>query len=340
MSARRLVAAACLACAVVATGVALVAQASPARRILEAAFKQAYDARDWPKAVEAAERLALAFPDDPVAHYNLAAVLARDGQVARGLEALGRSAALGFDQLATLRRDEDLDSLRADPGFAAIVEQVEANGARALEAFKAEAERATILTYLPRGYTGGRPAPLIVVLHGTGGRAAEIASLYRRVAQERGAILVAPEGVAKSGRGFTWGRVEEGDYLVHRAIEQTRAKHNVDDARIVVSGFSEGANLALIAAVRRPDVFAGVVAVAGVYEERVAPIPTPVPDRFPRIYLLTGARDPGVDGVRAAGSRMEQDGVAVRVRVVDGLGHAFPPDADAALREALAFVLD
>lgn len=339
MSGRRVVAAATLACAVAAIGATLLAQASPARRILETAFRQAYDAADWPKAIEAAERLTLAFPDDPLAHYNLAAVSARGGELGRGLSALSRSAELGFAHLATLRRDEDLDPLRVLPEFAAIVERVEANSARALDAFKVEADRATVLTYLPRGYTPARPAPLLVALHGTGGRAAEIASVYRRVAHELGAILIAPEGVTRSGRGYTWGRVEEGEYLVERAIAEARAKHGVDQTRLVLTGFSEGANLALLCAARRPDLYAGVVAIAGVYEHRVAPVPQPAPGGFPRVYVLAGAQDPGITLIRSGANRLEAAGASVRVKVVDGVGHAFPPNADAELREAFAFVL-
>ena len=52
-------------------------------------------------------------PDEPVAHYNLACSLALVGDVEAALERLRHAMSLGFRDVAFIRKDRDLKSLRA-----------------------------------------------------------------------------------------------------------------------------------------------------------------------------------------------------------------------------------
>jgi len=67
------------------------------------------------------ERCVQRAPIRPDAHYNLACVLARLGRTEPALAALEQAVALGFSELGLLEHDADLESLRADPRFAALV---------------------------------------------------------------------------------------------------------------------------------------------------------------------------------------------------------------------------
>ena len=60
-------------------------------------------------------------PDDPVAWYNLACSQSLTGQPEQALQALGNAMAMGFDDVAAIRGDQDLASLHADPRFAALL---------------------------------------------------------------------------------------------------------------------------------------------------------------------------------------------------------------------------
>ena len=108
---------------------------------------------------------------------------------------------------------------------------------------------------------------------------------------------------------------------------------------IVLTGFSQGAGIALTMAARHPGRYAGVVAVAGWFEERLAPLPERVPQVFPRFFLLNGERDEAAANNRRAAQRLEQAGAAVRVRIYPGIGHEFPPpeERDRELDQALRF---
>ena len=65
-------------------------------------------------------RLVALLPKDPRVRYNLACSLALNGRHEEAIETLEKACELGFDDLALLRKDRDLDALRDDPRFVAI----------------------------------------------------------------------------------------------------------------------------------------------------------------------------------------------------------------------------
>lgn len=65
-------------------------------------------------------KLARLLPDEPEVHYNLACSLALLGDADDAFRALLRAAELGYDDLAHLERDRDLEVLRDDPRFDAV----------------------------------------------------------------------------------------------------------------------------------------------------------------------------------------------------------------------------
>ncbi len=65
-------------------------------------------------------RLVELLPADPRVRYNLACSCALTGRIDEALRVLGEACALGFDDLALLRRDHDLDGLRDDPRYEEI----------------------------------------------------------------------------------------------------------------------------------------------------------------------------------------------------------------------------
>ena len=241
--------------------------------------------------------------------------------------------------MATVLRDEDLDGIRDHAGFAAAAERIKKNNAAALELFKTEAEHATIVTTLPPNFDKSKPAPLIVALHGYGSNAEDIASAWRAPAAAVGAILIAPQALQKAGGGFSWGVVEQGEFLVMRAIEKTRAEYNVDPKRIVLTGFSQGGGMSFTIGVRHPDMLAGVIPVAGFYDHRVDPIPAQPGVRLPKFVIMNGAKDEEADNNRGAAKRLEAIDVPVLLRIYENVGHAFPPDREHELERALEFVL-
>jgi tetratricopeptide (TPR) repeat protein len=69
-------------------------------------------------------RLVELLPKDPRVRYNLACSCVLSGRLEDGLGHLEAACELGFDDLALLRRDDDLDPLRETERFAAIEREI------------------------------------------------------------------------------------------------------------------------------------------------------------------------------------------------------------------------
>lgn len=298
--------------------------------------------KDWSLAVEVARQLAAARPGSAMDAYNLACMLSRAARPGEAAAALIESAELGFAFTSTLLRDEDLDPIRGQAGYAVALERIRGNNAAELELAKPRLARAPLLTFAPRRTpkrSAAEPLPLIVALHGYGGTPEPIAEVYRASASRLGALLVVPRGQEAVGRGFGWGVVEQAEYLVLEAISRTAKERPV--GAVVLTGFSQGAGVALTLAARHPGRFAGVVAVAGYFEERLVPIPERVAPGFPRLIFLNGELDEAAGNNRRAAQLLERSGATARVRIYPGLGHEFPPaeERDRELDLALRFAL-
>jgi tetratricopeptide (TPR) repeat protein len=75
----------------------------------------------YQRAVEIDRRLVDRLPDDFLARYNLACSLARAGRTADAITSLSTAITLGYDDMAHMEVDPDLDSLRDSPDFRALL---------------------------------------------------------------------------------------------------------------------------------------------------------------------------------------------------------------------------
>lgn len=71
-------------------------------------------------------RLVHLIPENPTVHYNLACSLALCGEREAALDALEQAIGLGYADPAFLLQDRDLESLRAEPRFDALVRKLRA----------------------------------------------------------------------------------------------------------------------------------------------------------------------------------------------------------------------
>lgn len=73
------------------------------------------------RAVELDGKVVELLPNDFLARYNLACSLARAGRPDEAIDALSKAILLGYDDLAHMDVDPDLDSLRELPEFRALL---------------------------------------------------------------------------------------------------------------------------------------------------------------------------------------------------------------------------
>ncbi len=126
--------------------------------------------------------------------------------------------------------------------------------------------------YVPESVRqSGKPAPLVLCMHGRGGTADSFLSLsgMSRVAEERNFIAVFPEaGVYQQRPGgvrntLLWNgeyegkRIDDVGFLL-KVVEDVKGRHAVDETRVYACGQSSGGMVTSALAEKAPGVFAAV----------------------------------------------------------------------------------
>ncbi len=163
--------------------------------------------------------------------------------------------------------------------------------------------RRTYRLHVPASWDRAQPVPLLLVFHGAGSDAADIAhgSGFDAFADAAPMLVVYPQ--ALGGRFDVdppAGRSSVDVRFVDVLLEQVRARFPVDAARIYASGFSNGAAFCHRLAADRPRLLAAIGPVAG-YLAPGLPAPTvPVPQLQVHGTADDRVREPAHTGDAAA----------------------------------------
>ena len=311
-----------------------------AQRVLEDIGK-AYKAKDWAEAIELGLEVDRLVPDHPIAQYNLACAYSLNGDVDNAAKWLGKAVESGFDELEKIESDPDLDRIRDHPGYRAALDAVKNHRVKVHAELESVFKERPPLVYVPLDYDDTVAVPLIIALHGYGGRADGYPLLWRDAAVDIGAILIAPQAVRSvKGAGYSWGDIKESDYLVQLTLEAALKQYKIDRQRVILTGFSQGGFIAYSLGVRHPEEFTGVIPMGAPYWPSVdAPAKVTGNRRKPRFYFMCGARDRLLKETRQAAKDFATAGYEVRLRVCPRVGHEFPLNRDVELLKAVRFVL-
>lgn len=119
---------------------------------------------------------------------------------------------------------------------------------------------ARTVVYVPAAYDPATPTPLLLALHGSGGRGAEVVPMWRAVADELGMLVVAPTD-SGANEGYSFSREERADVFV--VLRWARRRFNVDENRIHLTGISRGGHLTWDLALRNPTTWASIAPMIG-----------------------------------------------------------------------------
>ncbi len=199
----------------------------------------------------------VASAEDEASAPDLAALLADavDRPTADGR----KQAALVLAHRQDVTVDRWIDAMRAFGTFAAAPAGVWAYDV-ALPSDTPRLRTAHTTVYVPAGYDPKQPAPLLLALHGAGGRGEDMVPLWRATADALGMLVVAPtEAGENAGYGFT--ERERDDALA--VLRWARRRYDVDENRIHLTGVSRGGHLAWDLALRHPTGWASLAVMIG-----------------------------------------------------------------------------
>ena len=170
------------------------------------------------------------------------------------------------------------------------------------------------LLFVPSRAEAGGSLPVVVMLHGAGGRAGDGLAPFVGLADEAGVILLAPDS-----RGRTWDVILGGFgpdvAFIDHALEHTFARCAVDPDRVAVEGFSDGASYALGLGLANGDLFRRIVAFSPGY------VPGSRYEGRPSVFVSHGTGDDVLPIDRCSRRivpRLKRAGYEVRYREFDG----------------------
>lgn len=179
---------------------------------------------------------------------------------------------------------------------------------------RAKAGRSTSAPWLYVPKTLKEPAPLILVLHGAGGRGTRTLEYVREDADRIGAIVIAPDSI-----DATWdmirGEIGPDVERIDAQLETVFDHFAIDEERVAVSGFSDGASYALTLGVANGDLFTHVIAYSPGF------MAAPSQEGAPRIFISHGTSDqilPIDRCSRRLVPALQRAGYDVRYREFDG----------------------
>lgn len=132
-------------------------------------------------------------------------------------------------------------------------------------------------------------APLVIVLHGYGGKADPTPYKMNEVADKNGFAVCYPQGI-KDSRGKTcWNvgypfqkdmKTDDVDFLCN-LVKHLQKKFNLSKQNTFCTGMSNGGEMCYLLAYKKPEVFAAVAPIAGltlewIYKSLDAPMPIPL----------------------------------------------------------------
>ena len=208
-------------------------------------------------------------------------------------------------------RDDQTGRIAARPG-----EPTASGGTAGLQQIGLGAERDGLL-YAP---ADARDAlPLVVSLHGAGGRADGAAARLMKKADELGFLVLAPES-----RGPTWdvmgGSFGSDVSFIDRSLEWVFARYRVDPRLIAIEGFSDGASYALSLGITNGDLFSTILALSPGFAAAAGA------RGAPKIWISHGTKDevlPIETTSHRLAPALTRSGFRVRFTEFDG-GHEAP----------------
>lgn len=293
-------------------------------------FQEAFDAglkaineKNFELGIRAFRACVQIYPERPTAYYNLACIFSLQGKLDDSLKFLKDAMDRGFTSFEHMTRDTDLENLRKDKRFEALVSE-----------YRAKFEKAVQGEFIAP--EGSGPWPLLVFLHGRGGNPKQMAAALEPIAKAQGFALLLPQGDVADGAGFSWG--SGGETVVREMLAKTLAEKPIDKSRVVLGGFSIGALEALDIALNSETKFNGFFALAPYYDgtQLEAKIPG-LASRLP-VFLVSGLQDPVHDRAVEARNAFAKAGGRVVLRRFEG-GHQLPEKLDELTSEAMAFLL-
>ena len=184
--------------------------------------------------------------------------------------------------------------------------------------------------YVPEYYRPERAWPLVMALHGGSGNGRGFLWSWLRDARSFGAILVAPTATCS-----TWTLMGDDTDTPNlgRIVDLVRERWNVDPARLLLTGMSDGGTFCYVSGLESASPFTHLAPVAATFHPLMAEMANAERLRGLPIYLVHGRLDwmfP-VQVARQTQAALSAAGADVTYMELDDLSHCYPREMNPAI---------
>ncbi|HYW70553.1 MAG TPA: alpha/beta fold hydrolase, partial [Pyrinomonadaceae bacterium] len=131
------------------------------------------------------------------------------------------------------------------------------------ESFISHGKSRIFYLFVPENLKPTQPAPLIVLLHGSGHNGLSLVDKWKDLAAREGVIIAGPDSADPS----IWSPVADGPDVLRDLVEQLRSKYSINSRQIYLFGHSGGAVYALTVSMLQSEYFAATAVHAGAWRQ-------------------------------------------------------------------------
>src|SRR5262245_55204026 len=132
------------------------------------------------------------------------------------------------------------------------------------ETFSSDNQKRVYYLYVPQTLKPTEPAPLIVLLHGSGHDGRSLVDKWKDLADQEGIILAGPD----AAHSQEWSTSADGPKVLRDLVEALKTRYAINAHRVYLFGHSAGAVYALGMGLMESEYFAAVAIHAGGWREK------------------------------------------------------------------------
>lgn len=193
----------------------------------------------------------------------------------------------------------------------------------------------TYYLFVPRSVRAETPAPLLLLLHGSGRNGRSLVERWKELAEREGIILAGPDASDPA----QWRVPEDGPDFLRELIDALKSNYPVNARRVYLFGHSAGAGQALLLSLLESEYFAATAIHAGALLPETYPLIERARRKIP-ISIFVGTNDHlfPLPVVRATRDALNTRGFAAELTEIRGHTHWYYDRAPQINRDAWEFL--
>jgi predicted esterase len=175
--------------------------------------------------------------------------------------------------------------------------------------------------YAPATLAADKPAPLLMLFHGSGRDGMSQINEWRKLAEREGIVLAAPTATDSQA----WSMMDDGPALLREIVDFVGKQHRIDTRRIYAFGHSAGAVHMLTIAPMEASYLAAVAVHAGQFSNAKVSGMLNFAQRKIPIFIVIGTKDQffSTESVRQTREAFASEGFPIETKEIPNYDHNY-----------------